>query len=165
MNYFAYGSNMSLLRLRERVPGARPIGACMLSEHQLRFHKSGRDGSAKCDAWHTGVEHHVLHGVLFEIDRSGKRVLDQVEGLGFGYEEKRVSLHAADGSRIEAITYYATHIDEKLLPYSWYLQHVLTGALDMGLPPDHVAYIENIPTLLDPDPERHAQQQALYRKP
>lgn len=41
MNYFAYGSNMSLQRLRERVPGAEYLGSYTLINHNLRFHIEG----------------------------------------------------------------------------------------------------------------------------
>jgi len=41
MKYFAYGSNMSLLRLRARVPSAERIGMFTLVEHALRFHTNG----------------------------------------------------------------------------------------------------------------------------
>ena len=37
MKYFAHGSNMSLLRLKERVPSAKKLGIVTLKSHQLRF--------------------------------------------------------------------------------------------------------------------------------
>ena len=39
MLYFSYGSNMSLQRMKERVPGAELISIATLFEHQLKFHK------------------------------------------------------------------------------------------------------------------------------
>jgi hypothetical protein len=36
-------------RLRQRVPGARLIGASTLRGHALRWHKVATDGSGKCD--------------------------------------------------------------------------------------------------------------------
>jgi gamma-glutamylcyclotransferase len=53
MYYFAYGSNMSLSRLRERVPSAEAVGCFSLNGHDLRFHKLSKDGSGKCDAFFT----------------------------------------------------------------------------------------------------------------
>ncbi len=48
MKYFAYGSNMSLARLKGRVPSAKRLGMFCLRNHQLAFHKiSKKDGSAK----------------------------------------------------------------------------------------------------------------------
>ncbi|MEP5763364.1 MAG: gamma-glutamylcyclotransferase [Halieaceae bacterium] len=162
MKYFAYGSNMSLRRLRERVPAVSMLGSCALSGHQLRFHKSGQDGSAKCDAFYTGQQEQLLHGALYEIDQGGKSALDRVEGLGMGYQEKLVEVVTAAGVCVEAVTYYATHIDENLLPFCWYRQHVLVGAQELGLPQPHVELIENTEAIRDPDGERHEQQLALY---
>ena len=81
MIYFAYGSNMSLRRLRRRVPAAEVIGTAALAGHTLRFHKAGRDGSAKCDAFFTGSRRDTIHGVVFRIDAAGKRALDRVEEI------------------------------------------------------------------------------------
>jgi len=39
LRYFAYGSNMSLARLRRRVPSARRIAVATLPGYRLRFHK------------------------------------------------------------------------------------------------------------------------------
>jgi hypothetical protein len=49
--YFAYGSNMSTARLRQRMPSCKPLGTAVLSEHKLRFHKRSTDQSGKCNAF------------------------------------------------------------------------------------------------------------------
>jgi gamma-glutamylcyclotransferase (GGCT)/AIG2-like uncharacterized protein YtfP len=162
MNYFAYGSNMSQRRLGDRIDCGSPLGIYTLARHQLRFHKAGTDGSAKCDAFYTGGLADAIHGVLYRIDRAGKSVLDRIEGLGNGYEEKVVEVADGTGSIVEAITYYATHIDDSLLPFHWYKQHVLVGAQETGLPPHYVAHIENMAATDDPDPLRQAKQLSLY---
>ncbi len=162
MNYFAYGSNMSLRRLRQRIPAAQPLGTGVLEQHELRFHKAGRDGSAKCDAFFTGQLAHAVHGVLYEIDVGDKGLLDKIEGLGAGYEEKLVTVSQGDGDLVEAVTYYATHIDDSLLPFHWYKHHVLIGAQEIGLPAPYIARIAEMASLADPDRERHAKQLSLY---
>ena len=40
MKYFAYGSNMSIVRLKQRVPSAQKVGIVTLKNHQLRFSRS-----------------------------------------------------------------------------------------------------------------------------
>jgi len=162
MNYFAYGSNMSLRRLRERIESVHTLGIYTLDHHELRFHKAGKDGSAKCDAYFTGKFNHAIHGVLYRISDAGKTVLDRIEGVGSGYEEKIVRLCDAGGNIVEAVTYYATHIDEKLLPFHWYKEHVLVGARETGLPEDYIARIEDTVSVEDPDAARQARQLALY---
>ncbi|WP_116473083.1 gamma-glutamylcyclotransferase [Zobellella maritima] len=163
MNYFAYGSNMSLARLRRRVPSARSLGAYKLTGHALRFHKRGRDGSAKCDAYATGDDSDHLLGVLFDISESDKKTLDIAEGLGQGYSEKEVAVTDQNGLAVLAITYYATHIDDALAPYGWYKAHVLAGAREAGLPAAYIRQIEVVAAVVDPDRARERRELAIYR--
>ena len=162
MHYFAYGSNMSLARLRARVPSARRIGTYRLQAHGLKFHKVGRDGSGKCDAFHTRDPDHSVIGALFDIDPVEKAQLDLVEGLGSGYDEKKVYLVGGGGSEIGAFTYVATRIDISLKPYTWYKHHVLTGARESLLPRDYVRAIEQMESVPDRDKGREAAEYAIH---
>jgi gamma-glutamylcyclotransferase len=60
--------------------------------------------------------------------------LDRAEGLGHGYEEKRVILKDSTGQTYEASMYFAsqTHKNADLRPYSWYLGFVVEGAKQHG---------------------------------
>lgn len=163
MKYFAYGSNMSLLRLRARVPNAERIGMFTLMEHSLRFHKwSRKDKSAKCDALFTGNPEDFVIGALFEIPRDEKGPLDRAEGLGFGYDEKRVTVTDALGNSLDAFTYCATSTDPSLLPHSWYLNHVIVGARETGVPADYLDAISATRSQEDPDRKRDARERAIY---
>ena len=162
MRYFAYGSNMSVLRLRQRVPSAQVLGLAVLHGHRLMFHKAGRDGSAKCDATVSVRDKDVVHGVLYRMDPAHKSCLDNAEGLGRGYAQKTVEVSLTDGGSAFAITYYATSTNPALKPYSWYLEHVLRGARENGLPTDYVAEIAATDTIFDPDPERNRAELAIY---
>jgi len=163
MKYFAYGSNMSIARLRERVLSAVSFGCHVLKKHDLRFHKSSNDGSGKCDIFFTGKDEDTIYGVLFEINSSEKSALDRAEGLGFGYDEKEVTVIATDGSSVKAITYIATNIDDDLKPYSWYVNHVLVGANETPLPEDYVQRkIIDVQSIVDDDKTRDAKERAIH---
>lgn len=86
---FAYGSNMLLSRIRERVSSARSLGTAVLKGHQLRWHKASKDGSGKCDVIRSDSVDATVHGVLYEIAQHQKVELDAAEGLGNGYDEKQ----------------------------------------------------------------------------
>lgn len=164
MHYFAYGSNMSIRRLRARVPSAKPLGVGALEKHRLRFHKVGfRDGSAKCDASETGILDHVVYGVVYRIPDNEKPRLDGIEGLGQGYREKGVAVRLEDGSRIEAFTYCATLVDPALKPFDWYKEHVLRGARENRLPKDYIALIEATECDEDSNQHRRARELRIYR--
>lgn len=161
MKYFAYGSNMSLARLRQRVPSAAVIGVYSLAGHALRFHKSGQDDSAKCDAFCTGADDQI-YGVLYDIDLNEKPALDRAEGLGVGYGEKMVQLQNENGDSVEAITYYALQIDDSLKPYRWYVNHVVIGAREASLPLDYLRIIEAAESVDDLDIARDTRERMLH---
>ncbi|PCI58357.1 MAG: gamma-glutamylcyclotransferase [Gammaproteobacteria bacterium] len=162
MKYFAYGSNMSILRLQERVPSAKKLEVVTLKSHQLRFNMNGDDGSGKCNAFQTNNNEDTVIGALFEIDTNEKGALDRAESLGFGYDEKLVYVQNKSGEVFEALTYYAIKIDASLKPYSWYLNHVVIGAKETKVPTDYLVVIESIDCIEDLDRIRDAKQRAIY---
>lgn len=162
MKYFAYGSNMSLKRLKQRIPSAQRLGLYQLPAHQLKFHKKGQDGSAKCDAQHTGNPDDIVFGALFDIDQNDKPTLDRIEGVGRGYEIKEVIVTNTSGQQTTAYTYIATLITTDLLPFSWYLNHVLIGAKEVSIPPDYLTSIANTPAIDDHNTQREALNRQLY---
>ena len=163
--YFAYGSNMSRVRLGTRIQNAEPLGIVTLTGYRLRFHKVGKDGSAKCDAWHTGKSRDTVFGVLYSMSRDEFAILDRIEGRGTGYDRHTLTVTDSTGRQMAAETYIATHIDSSLQPFCWYLEHVLQGALATGLPDDYVAAIRAVPAAMDPDRQRHARELAIYSIP
>ncbi len=151
-NYFAYGSNMLLERLRERVPSASLITAAKLPGHALKFHKRSVDGSGKCNAFETGNPEDEIYGVIFQIDKAEKPALDRAEGLGRGYSQKEVKLIDLDGD-LTAYTYVADadYIDDSLRPYGWYRDFVVEGAKQNLLPSDYIHQLESLPVWKDPN--------------
>jgi hypothetical protein len=164
MLYYAYGSNMSERRLRQRISSAKKIGVATLPGHQLVFHKkSENDGSGKCDAYPTLVSNEVVIGVLFDLDRSEKLFLDGAEGIGVGYEQRTIGITLDNGSMYEAFAYFAICIDPSLKPYHWYKEHVLRGAVENRLPERYINSIQCVESIDDPDSERAIHELSIYR--
>lgn len=160
--YFAYGSNMSVRRLRARLQAIEAMGAATLDGHALVFHKVGRlDGSGKCGIVASADDR--VHGALFRMDGRQRRVLDRIEGAGYGYQAAWKRIVATDGSEIEAYTYVPTVLDRAVRPFHWYRHHVLTGAREFELPRHYVERIERIDSIDDPDAVRAARELAIYR--
>ena len=153
---------MSSKRLQARLTSARYVTVARLASHELRYHKRGRDGSAKCDALETGDAAHYVLGVVYDICESQKPLLDSYEGLGKGYEEKWVELENDKGESLLATTYYATHIDSSLKPFHWYKEHVLRGAMEFSLCQHYIESFLQIDSLADPDPGRHHLETRIY---
>jgi cation transport regulator ChaC len=164
MYYFAYGSNMSLARLRQRTPSARRVSVAFLEGHRLRFHKvSQRDGSAKCDAPQTDLPQDHVWGVVYRIAEAERPVLDCAEGLGMGYRLAWVNVRLVGGEPCRTFLYLATQVDERLLPFTWYKQHVLIGARENRLPEAYIRRIERVQACEDEDRQRHRQEMAIHQ--
>ncbi len=159
---FAYGSNLCIERMRVRVPSARPLTVAALGGHELRFHKIGRDDSAKADAYCTGEPGHAVWGVVYELGGDDKKALD---GFERGYHERNVTLDERGGGIVQAQVYLADadRIDPSLKPFSWYVALVAAGARQHGLPPEYLAAIEAVGTVEDPDHERHAREMSVIQ--
>lgn len=153
---------MSRPRLQARLASAAFVATARLEAHRLAFHKVGADGSGKCDCHATGDPGHHVYGVVYEIARAEKPVLDRIEGLGIGYAEKRVSLLTADGEGLEAFLYTAIRIDPALVPFRWYKTHVLAGARAHCLPAEYVRWIESMESSDDPDEARTRRELIIY---
>jgi hypothetical protein len=160
--YFTYGSNMSTARLRERMPSCISLGIATLPGHALRFHKRSKDKSGKCNAFATGDDQCVM-GILFSFDPAERAKLDKAEGVGNGYEHATVTVINDKGRRRKVLTYLASPIaiDDSLKPYSWYMDFVLAGCAEHGLPYDYVAAcVQSVEATEDPNKPRDAKERA-----
>ena len=146
MHYFAYGSNMHVPRMLSRVPSAVSCESASLLQYDLRFHKHGRDGSAKCNIV-PSVDGHVF-GVVYEILSTEAARLDRVEGSD--YRRTRLEVNGLNTNRTyQAFAYIArpSAIDDSLLPESWYHEFVVAGATMHELPDVYIRMLAEIKTL------------------
>jgi gamma-glutamylcyclotransferase len=81
MHYFAYGSNMLLERIQERISSARPLAKGQLSGFRLAFHKRSNDESVKGDIAHTDTPQDVVYGIVFDIRPNQETDLERYEGV------------------------------------------------------------------------------------
>jgi gamma-glutamylcyclotransferase len=150
--YFAYGSNMSALRLfEERLkPEGVPAGeriAGRLDGWRLAFNKRGRTPEGAGAGNIVLTPGAVVHGTLNLLPAKGFEVLDRYEGVAGGHYERRIVpvLRGDTGATIEAITYVALLTGEDLRPTRDYLGHLLAGR-DL-LPADYFRQLSETPTL------------------
>lgn len=135
--YFAYGSNMSTKRLRERIPNAQPIGAAALNDYEFSCNKKSKDSSSKGNI--SPRKNATTWGVLFEIPLDDLKRLDEIEG---GYE--RIAINVLRGNQsIESVTYISQRISTAP-PYDWYMNYIIEGAREHGLPDDYIQSLSRI---------------------
>ncbi len=166
MKIFAYGSNMCLTRLTDRVPSATFFSKAKLSCHTLLFHKRSKDGSGKANAFKSEGNDALIWGAIFEISDHEKYHLDAAEGLGNGYDEKTIVAVLPDNSEVDVRLYVANEsaIDNNLQPYSWYMTYLVQGAKDWEFPESYIDFLANIKCKTDNNASRRQANASIIQR-
>lgn len=136
--YFAYGSNMTTARLRERAASATALGAARLDGFAWRCNKQSRDATAKANLERDADGE--TWGVLFEISAADFETLDRSEG---GYERIAVTLRLGESTTREAHTYISQNrCEPDVVPADWYIDLILAGAREHALPEAWIRQLE-----------------------
>ncbi len=140
-------------RIELRLGPCEAIGPARLRGYALRFHKRGRDGSGKCDAFHTGNPADAMYGVVYSLSQAQRDMLDEIEGPG--YVSRDVSVNTCSGT-LTAYLYSAKvgHVDTDLQPFSWYKAIVVAGARAHGLPGHYIESLAGVCAAPDPLTDR-----------
>lgn len=158
---FSYGSNMSSRRLAARIT-ARFVTTAMLPAYRLAFHQRSGDGSGKCDIV-PASEQAAVYGVVWEVAEQHKPALDDFEGLGHAYTQTWLTvedLHSGQWLEVQAYTGLLTC--HRVQPYTWYKQHVLSGAQEHRLPAPYIRALEQVTAIDDTDSARHDREVGIY---
>ena len=154
MLYFAYGSNLDLDQMRERLPDVRVVGLAALRDHRLTFplyFERWGGGTAGVTHAHGGT----VWGVLYEMSETDLAALDAHEGWkGPGdhhnlYDRDLATVELTrpdDGSvprRVRAYTYFARTLNPSA-PSRFYLDTMLKGARYHRLPPEYIEWLESL---------------------
>ncbi len=148
------------LTAKNRAPSAQPVGIGYAEGRRLTFDKVSQDGSGKCDAEATGNRTDRVYGVIFKIASTDRDALDRAEGLGKGYDCKRIEVVTQDG-KVEIDTYIATTKEPVLRPYHWYKAITVAGAVEHGLPKDYVEWLRAFESIEDSNVKRRTENEAL----
>lgn len=156
--YFAYGSNMSraifVERRRMQPHASRRV---YLDGHRLCFDLPIGPGER-------GVANLVVEpsartwGVIYRLSAAACDFLDRTEGVDRGfYRRTAIEVVAADGERVPAFAYLGESRDPRRKPSARYLGLLLTGARELALPEEYIAWLEAFPLAID---EREAGKDA-----
>lgn len=134
--YFAYGSNMSSVQMRERCPGAQVLGAAVLSD--WRFIITTRRTASIVRERHANV-----HGVVWRCTPEHQYMLDCYEGVRIGnYRRRIVSVVGHEGELRNAIVYVGANRNKGIGRADYLLTAVLPGARLHGLPQHYIEELE-----------------------
>ena len=135
--YFAYGSNLSSARMRERVPSARAAGVARLLGYRLTTDKAGRDGTGKANL--TPAAGEEVWGLVWQLDAAHWPALDACEG---GYERIAVDPEPAPA---RAQTYLSRQLTSDPVLAAAYKRFLVEGAREHGLPAAWIEALEALP--------------------
>lgn len=140
MRYFAYGSNMDLVQMSSRCPGATVVGLATLPGHRIAFviDETGYDGGV---ATVVPDDASTVTGVLWEIDDTHLKALDEWETYPVAYDRYPITVHAPDP--VEALIYVA-NFNAPLPPSDRYLGVILRGLEANRAPAEYAALIRQL---------------------
>lgn len=144
MYYFAYGSNLDLLQMQLRCPGAQFVSTARLDGYRLCFPRKSfvRDCAIVSIEPSPGEE---VWGALYELDGTDIARLDEREG----YDKRRdrqlnhfnritVRVEGADERAVLAEVYVAVPSADPGVPTPQYVGYLIASAAECGLPKSHL---------------------------
>lgn len=161
--YFAYGSNMLTERLQVRCPSARPIGNAIAPNLYICFKKLSNDESGKATLIKDKVFAREAYGVLFTINESERKCLDDAEGKGYCRDDEFKVVRLGSNEEIITSAYLAlsTTLTDGLSPYTWYSALIVAGATQHKLADVYTKELCSVPMKPDENLERKTRKDAL----
>ncbi len=147
--YFAYGANLNLAQMRQRCPKPCVVGIACLPGYRIGFygHSVKWDGAMETIVPDPQSE---VWGVLYQLDAFEWQQLDSYQDVranGRGaYFHFPVEVQDMQQSVITAITYKKDILGKPERPSSEYLNLIIQGACEHGLPESYVAALSGIST-------------------
>ena len=147
-DYFAYGSNLSLIQIARRCPGTEIIGRATLPDHRLIFPIQSGDWLGGVASIEPAAGRRV-EGMIYRLNDAHLEALDEYEAVSEGlYRRESVTVITPEQGAVEAMTYIAAPDPEgPFAPSAQYLSTILSGAADHEFPQDYIDWLLSIETL------------------
>lgn len=126
--YLAYGSNLNMLQMAARCPGARRVGTGIIKDYELLF-KGSKIGSYLTIEKRKGA--HVPVGI-WEVTPADEERLDRYEGYPLFYYKRQIPIKLKDElqHRVRRVTafVYIMHEDRPIgIPSDRYMKTCFDG--------------------------------------
>ena len=145
MHYFAYGANMDVETLKERKVDFKTITAGKIRDARLVFHVPGGDDTGKADLMDDKRSH--VHGVVYDVPEKSLAGLDVYEHIERGrYRRGEVVVQTSQGEMVCAV-YRGAKFRSGLKPSKDYLERLIRGARQHGLPDHYLKFLQSHDTM------------------
>ena len=145
-NYFAYGSNMNLAQMKQRCSGSKVLGIACLPGYKVGFYGYSAiwDGAQETVVSDPQSE---VWGVLYEMQVFDWEALDGYQDARFDgagqYFHYPVEVIDREQGLIKAMIYKKNILNEAKSPSAEYLDFIVQGAKEQGLPEEYIAHLQN----------------------
>ena len=121
--------------MRQRCPGATPVGVGLLSGFRLTFdYWSKRRNCYVADIVSDTLSSSRVWGVMWFVENTDLLTLDRYEGVKSGVYRRIKVNPSVFGINIEAFAYQVNNPGEDKAPSLEYLSHLIRGAESYSLP-------------------------------
>ena len=124
--YFGYGSNLDVVEMGKRCPGAELLGVARLPGWTVYMDSNGYATIAESDG--------CIEGALWLVSDVNIAALDEYEGLDRGLYEKRVVEVELNGERWNALAYVSLRLPLTMETFrADYIENIKRAAKALGL--------------------------------
>lgn len=145
--YFAYGLNLNLQKIGQKLTKPRVVGIARLANHKMGFygHSVIWDGAVETVVPDDQSE---VWGILYQMEAYEWEQLDNFEDArldGTGeYFHYPVEVFDEQNMIREASLYKKAQLREAKQPSTEYVDLIIQGAKEQGLPESYIATLQNI---------------------
>ena len=147
--YFAYGSNMNLAQIKKRCSSPKVLGTARLPGYKLGFYGYSGIWDGAQETVVTDLKSEVW-GVLYELQFFDFEQLDVYQDVRFDgtgpYFHYPVAVIDGEQETFDAMIYKKNILQEALLPSAEYLNFIVQGAIEQGLPSEYITLLQNMNT-------------------
>ncbi len=144
--YFAYGSNMNLRQMQERCSSPTVLGIARLPGYRVDFYGDSAiwDGAQETVVPDRDTE---VWGVLYELSFFDCEQLDMYQDVRFDgtgpYFHYPVDVINTEERIFDARIYKKDKLGEEMPPSTDYLNFIIQGAYEQGLPEGYIEVLQN----------------------
>jgi gamma-glutamylcyclotransferase len=144
---FAYGSNMHSEQVRARCTSAKLVAVAKLPDHRLAFYGNSPvwDGAEETVIPAPGQD---VWGVIYELTPSDKEKLDDWQDALFdgsgAYFHSPAKVTDQAGKVYSVLLYKKANLGNPETPSEEYLDYIVQGAMDRGLPAAYVDQLRSV---------------------
>lgn len=148
MLYFAYGSNLDCIQMRQRCPTTRFVCRAVLKDHRVAITRQRKDGTGTADV--VKDPGHDVWGVVYEINGCDIGNLDASEGYQVGralnsyirHDAQKVWADGDVGKPLTVSIYIAVQQPNPPAPAAAYKSRIVNGSRFWNLPANYTNELE-----------------------